>query len=185
MPSGSGSPFHPTRSTSAFCNRSVLWFFNPDILVLAVAHSSLILFAALGVGISLVLGHLRKTNAALARAKERLDIANKKLLERTDALFQANEELQRFAYALAHDLNTPLRGISALTDLLIQRNAEKLDESSKECAGLIVNKVKRMQTLIKGLLDYAAATEKPEGRISPEQRTLKIATTSLSRQRWI
>jgi signal transduction histidine kinase len=151
---------------------TVLSFFKPDILVLAVAHSSLILLAALGVGISLILGHLRKTNAALARAKERLDVANKKLLERTDALSQANEELQRFAYALAHDLNTPLRGISALTDLLVQRNAEKLDESSKECAGLIVNKVKRMQSLIKGLLDYAAAAERPEGRTSPEERIL-------------
>jgi light-regulated signal transduction histidine kinase (bacteriophytochrome) len=93
-------------------------------------------------------------------------------VNRLEEAFQANEELQRFAYALAHDLNTPLRGISALTELLIQRNAEKLDESSTECAGLIVNKVKRMQALITGLLDYAAATEKPEGRNSPDQKTL-------------
>jgi light-regulated signal transduction histidine kinase (bacteriophytochrome) len=48
--------------------------------------------------------------------------------------------------------------------LLVQRNAEKLDDSSKECAGMIVNRVQRMQSMIKGLLDYAAAVEKPEER---------------------
>ena len=149
----------------------ILSFFNPEVLVLSVAHSSLILFAVLGVGMSLILGHLQKTNAALSRAKEHLDVANRSLSERTEALSQANEELQRFAYALAHDLNTPLRAISALTDLLVARNAERLDESSKECAGLIANKVQRMQALIKQLLDYAAVTEKPEERISPEART--------------
>ncbi len=149
---------------------TVLSFFNPDVLVLAVAHSSLILFAALGAGISLILGHLRKTNAALAHAKERLHVANKELSERSEALTQANQELQRFAYALAHDLNAPLRRISALTDLLVERNAEKLDTSSKECAGLIVNTVKRMQSLIKGLLDYAAAAERSEDTL--EERSL-------------
>ena len=135
--------------------------FKPEVLVLAVAHSSLMLFTILGVGISLILGYLQKTNAALTQAKERLAIANQNLSQRTEALSQANEELQRFAYALAHDLNSPLRGISALTELLVERNAERLDQSSKECAGMIVSKVQRMQSLIKGLLDYADATEKP------------------------
>lgn len=149
---------------------AILSFFKPDVLVLSVAHSSLILFAALGAGISLILGHLRKANAALAHSKQRLYVANRELSDRSEALTQANQELQQFAYALAHDLNAPLRGISALTDLLVQRNAEKLDSSSKECAGLIVNQVKRMQSLIKGLLDYAAAAEKSEDIL--EERTL-------------
>jgi signal transduction histidine kinase len=147
-------------------------FFQPEILVLTVAHSSLILFAALGVGISLILGNLHKSNVSLARAKNHLEVANERLSERTQALSQANEELQRFAYALAHDLNTPLRGISALTDLLVQRNAEKLDESSKECAGIIVSQVQRMQSMIKGLLDYAAAAEKAEERRSVDCNVL-------------
>ena len=142
----------------------VVSFFRAEVLVLAVAHSSLILFAALGVGISLIMGHLHKTNAALVRAKERLEVANERLSERTEALSQANEELQRFAYALAHDLSTPLRGISALTELLVQRNAAKLDKSSRECAGMIVNKVQRTLSMIRGLLDYAAAGEKAEER---------------------
>jgi light-regulated signal transduction histidine kinase (bacteriophytochrome) len=55
--------------------------------------------------------------------------------------------------------------------LLVELNAEKLDESSKEYAGFIMNKAKRMQSLIKGLLDYAAATKNQEERTSLEEKT--------------
>lgn len=143
----------------------VVTAFQDRVLVLSVAHSSLIVFVLLGVGISLVMGHLRRKNAALALAKEHLENANEKLSQRSKALSQANEELQRFAYALAHDLSTPLRGISALTELLVDRNMERLDESSKECAQMIVSRVQRTLLMIKGLLDYAAAGEEPEERI--------------------
>jgi signal transduction histidine kinase len=139
-------------------------FLNPEMLVLTVAHSNVVLFGVLGIGISLILGRLQTANVALSTAKTHLQVVNENLANRTESLSQANEELQRFAYAVAHDLNAPLRGISALTELLVQRNAEKLDDSSKECAGMIVNRVQRMQSMIKGLLDYAAAVEKPEER---------------------
>ena len=141
-------------------------FFQPEMFVLAVAHSNVILFTILGVAVSFILGHLQKTNSALLRANDRLEAAHESLARHTAALSQANEELQRFAYAVAHDLNTPLRGISALTDLLVQRNAGKLDESSEECAAMIITRVQRMQSMIKGLLDYASAVEKPEIRTS-------------------
>lgn len=142
----------------------IVVFFQAEVLVLSVAHSSLIVFVVLGIGISVVMGHLRRKNAALVLAKERLESANEKLSERSKALVQANEELQRFAYALAHDLSTPLRGISALTELLVHRNMETLDDSSKECAQMIVSRVQRTLSMIKGLLDYAAAGEEPEQR---------------------
>jgi signal transduction histidine kinase len=148
--------------------------------VLVMAHSSLALFALIGVVASVFIERLHRVNAALARSKieaedakekmsehaEALRRVNEKLSERTEALFKTNEELQRFAYALAHDLHTPLRGISTLTDLLVRRNTEKLDESSKECAALIVAKIRGMQSLIQGLLDYAAAVDKPDERVA-------------------
>jgi light-regulated signal transduction histidine kinase (bacteriophytochrome) len=142
----------------------VVAFFQANVLVLSVAYSSLIVFVVLGVGISVVTGHLRRNNAALVLAKGRLESANEKLSERSKALAQANEELQRFAYALAHDLSTPLRGISTLTELLVHRNMEMLDESSKECAQMIESRVQRTLSMIKGLLDYAAAGDQLEER---------------------
>ena len=136
-----------------------VWFLFREIYVLVLAHSSLGLFALVGIGISVVMGRLQKTNAASLQAQEALQTANQLLSERSQALSKGNEELQRFAYALAHDLNTPVRAIYALTDLLVQRNESKLDESSKECAALIANKAIRVQSMIKGLLDYAAAAD--------------------------
>ncbi len=139
-------------------------FFKLQILVLSINHAGVILFAGLGVAVSVILGRFQKGNAEMRRANERLESANQKLEERSAALAQANEETQRFAYALAHDLNTPLRGVCALTDLLVERNLDKMDESSRECADMIVKKAQRMQAMIRGLLDYASAVEKPEER---------------------
>jgi signal transduction histidine kinase len=152
-------------------------FFQPQLLVLEIAHSGLILFGVLGVGLSVLVGRLNQ-------AKQELETANKKLLERSRSLAQANEELERFAYAIAHDLNTPLRSIAALTDLFVQRNIGVVDESSKECAAMIVGRVHRMQSMIKGLLDYAAVAEKPEMQLPVEcnalmQRVLQDLDTAI------
>jgi light-regulated signal transduction histidine kinase (bacteriophytochrome) len=84
-------------------------------------------------------------------ARTQLELAN-------EELSRSNEELQRFAYAVSHDLQAPLRNIKTLTALLVRRNGEILDRDSKECAHMIVGGVQRMEFLIKGLLDYAAAT---------------------------
>jgi signal transduction histidine kinase len=156
--------FGPGLLATALSIGIVLSLFQAEMLLLAFQHSNLVLFGVLGVGISSIVSRFQTTNAELLQAKQNLEEVNQRLSERTAALSQANEELQRFAYALAHDLNTPLRGVSALTDLLMQRNAGKFDESSAECAEMIVNRVQRMQAMIKGLLDYAAAVEKPQGR---------------------
>lgn len=146
----------------------VLSVLRNDIAVLV--RSSSALFAVVAIAISAAMGKLHSINAALAQAKDQLSssrdqleatnkhlaIANEKLSERTEALANSNDELQRFAHAVAHDLYGPLRTVGALTDLLVGRNAEKLDESSKECARLIVSGVQRTQAMIKGLLSYAA-----------------------------
>ncbi len=142
----------------------VFLFFDRQAMVFSVAHASLVIFAILGIGISLMMGYFQKKNMALSNMKTSLESANDELSRRTEDLSRANEELQRFAYAVAHDLSAPLRGISTLTDLLIKRNADQLDESSKKCADMILSKTDRMMFMIKGLLDYAAAAERTENR---------------------
>lgn len=134
------------------------WLFQESVFLLARSQSSLVLFAVLGVAISFIMQVLHRTNAKLAAARTQLELANKQLSQRTEALSRSNEELQRFAYAVSHDLQTPLRNIATLTALLVRRNAEILDEESKEYADTIVGGVRRMNSMIRGLLDYAGAT---------------------------
>jgi signal transduction histidine kinase len=145
---------------------SVLLLVRERVLVLLLLRPRLVLFAIIGVGISVIMGRLQKANAALAQTQRALETANKQLSEHSRTLAQTNEELRRFAYSLAHDLSTPVRSIAALTDLLVQRNAAKLDDSSKECAALITNKATRIQAMINGLLDYAAAIDKSDTAVS-------------------
>jgi signal transduction histidine kinase len=147
------------------------WLFQESIFLLALSQSSLVLFAALGITISAIMQVLHRTNAKLAAARTELEIANKQLSQRSEALTRSNEELQRFAYAVSHDLQTPLRNIGTLTTLLVRRNSD-LDKDSKEYAQLIVRGVKAMESMIKGLLDYAAATADRRDRAASNSNTV-------------
>ena len=155
----------PGLAATALSVASVLLLFR-EIFALVLLHSSLALFVVIGIGISVIMGRLHKTNAVLLQAQGALESANKDLGERSKAVSQSNEELRRFAYSLAHDLSTPMRSIAGLTDLLVQRNAAKLDDSSKKCAALITNKATRIRAMIKGLLDYAAAVDRLGAAVS-------------------
>jgi light-regulated signal transduction histidine kinase (bacteriophytochrome) len=141
-----------------------LLLFRDHVFSLAMSQSSLTLFSAIGVAVALVMGKLRRLNRALTATRDQLEAANRELnaanaalSQQGEMLWHSNEELQRFAYGLAHDLHNPLRSIGALTDLLVRRNAGRLDESSKECARMITDGVKRMDSMIHSLLEYAAA----------------------------
>lgn len=133
------------------------WLFQQSLFLLAQSQSSLFLFAVLGVAISAIVQLLHQANAKLTEARSQVEEANKKLLQRTEALSRSNEELQRFAYAVSHDLQAPLRNVGTLTALLVRGN-ENLNDASKGYAQLIINGVNQMEGMIKGLLDYAAAT---------------------------
>jgi len=133
------------------------WLFEHSIFLLTLSQSSLVLFVVLGVTISVIIQLLHRANANVVAARTQLEVANKELS-------RSNEELQRFAYAVSHDLQSPLRNIGTMAALLVRRNAETLDSDSKECAHMIVGGVQRMESMIKGLLGYAAATAKDHDR---------------------
>lgn len=141
-----------------------VWFLFPDkIFSLLLAQStSLVSFAVLGTAVSFVFARFHKSNSELQQAKAQLEHANQNLSHRTAALARSNEELQRFAYVLSHDLQTPLRAIRLHTELLMDHDSDRLSADGQKSAGFIVAGVERMQSMIRGLLDYSTASEDHE-----------------------
>lgn len=70
-------------------------------------------------------------------------------------LQRANEELERFTYAASHDLQEPLRTITAYTQLLARRLGGTLDSDAEMFVSQILKGSSRMSALIADLLAYA------------------------------
>lgn len=79
------------------------------------------------------------------------------LAVRTDQLVASNEEFQKFAYRITHDLKEPLRMIGVFTEFLVKRNQNHLDGESRTFTGYILSGVSRIERQIRDLLDYTKA----------------------------
>lgn len=89
-----------------------------------------------------------------------LDITERKLEEQrerelTAQLKAANQELESFAYAAAHDLKAPLRVIDQASRWLEEDLAEHLSGDTRDNMNLLRGRVKRMEKLLDDLLEYA------------------------------
>jgi len=71
------------------------------------------------------------------------------------ALEESNIELQRFAYVASHDLQTPMRSIGSFIDLLGENYADRLDERGRDWIRRASASVKRLQELVRDLLEYS------------------------------
>ena len=98
--------------------------------------------------------------------RQKVETKQGKLLETIE---KTNEELKDFAYIISHDLKAPLRGISTLTEWIINDYSDKLDEEGKEQMRLLSSRVDRMHNLIEGVLQYSRV-----GRIEEQHVTVNL-----------
>ena len=86
------------------------------------------------------------------------------------ALERTNRELDNFAAIASHDLQEPLRKISAFASLVHQKYANQLDHQGKRSLVFLVDAAQRMQNLINDLLSYSKMSK----------QALKLEPVSLS-----
>jgi light-regulated signal transduction histidine kinase (bacteriophytochrome) len=71
------------------------------------------------------------------------------------ALRHANQELETFTYAVAHDLKSPLRAINAYSNLLATTQASALTDEGRAYLNKIIGGTEQMAELIDDLLEYS------------------------------
>lgn len=96
----------------------------------------------------------------------------KALRDANIALKRANNDLEQFAYSASHDLQEPLRMISAYSELLRRKFGGKLGPQGDEYIGYAVDGAIRMERLLRDLRIYTQVStgdQKPPGEIDSGQ----------------
>ena len=96
------------------------------------------------------------------------------LKQNNQQLEQKNEDLQTFAYALVHDLTTPLSIISSFAELLSFDNEAGSKPQDQEYVGNILKAAMQMKQFINNLLEYMTVGHQAVGRQSIAMHGLLI-----------
>ncbi len=104
----------------------------------------------------------KKTEQVLAKL-------NHDLHKTVQELKKTNQELKNFAHITAHDLKSPLRGIGSISDRLIRKYNDNLDDEGKNQLRLLITRVKRMSEFIDGILRYSSI-----GQVVEEKQQIDV-----------
>jgi light-regulated signal transduction histidine kinase (bacteriophytochrome) len=97
---------------------------------------------------------LNSTDYVKEQATEiiRINLQREELLKNLE---KQNQALNEYAHVVSHDLKAPLRSIDTLINWFKEDNADLLNESNKKSLDLILSNVEKMDSLIKGILNYS------------------------------
>jgi len=100
-----------------------------------------------------------EARAALVASERELKQFNTELearvIERTQALQDAVDELDAFAYSVTHDLRAPLRAVTGFAGALEEDFGVSLADEARRYLHHITDNVRRMDRLIRDLLDFS------------------------------
>lgn len=102
----------------------------------------------------------KQAETSLKEKALELEWANQELLKIMSLLKKRNQELDHFAYVTSHDLKAPLRAIANLATWLSEDLEGQISEENQEQLKLMRSRVRRMDGLIQGLLEYSRVGRK-------------------------
>jgi PAS domain S-box-containing protein len=108
------------------------------------------------------------------RAAERLAQLNADLQRSNEVLALTNQDLERFAFIASHDLQEPLRMITAYSQLLIKSYPGEFDSKASIFVGNIVDGTARMRELLADLLAYTEIRNRDEETLEAVDLNLVI-----------
>ncbi|MBC2606621.1 chemotaxis protein CheB [Pelagicoccus albus] len=97
--------------------------------------------------------------------------AERELQVKANALSNAKEDLEEFAYTISHDIQEPLRSVSGYIDLLSKR-FQNADSEVKEYLDFATGSSNRMKEMINGLLAYTRVETRAKPFVEVELSTL-------------
>ena len=103
------------------------------------------------------------------------------LEQRATELTISNTGLEQFAYVVSHDLQEPLRAMTAFSQLLEQRYSDQLDSAGKGYVNHIVEGGIRMKAMIDGILELSRIDNQEETQNTPVnlEQTLETVLENL------
>jgi PAS domain S-box-containing protein len=101
---------------------------------------------------------LKQTEADIKGLNEALE---RRVLERTAQLEEANKELEAFAYSISHDLRTPLLVIAGFVRSLMEKHSHQLDDKGHHFLDIINTNTHNLLQLLEELLVFSRLGSHP------------------------
>ncbi len=123
---------------------------------------------------------ITERNLAAETLRKAHDDLEQRVKTRTAALARSNADLEKFAYVASHDLREPLRMVTSYLQLLDRKYESGLDDDAREYINFAVNGAKRMDSLIRDLLQYSRVESHGEDlRLLDSEEILEEALDNL------
>jgi PAS domain S-box-containing protein len=106
-------------------------------------------------GISKIARDITDRKVAQGKVRELNQELERRVVERTAQLEEANQELGSFTYTVAHDLRAPLRHIAGFAGILVEDFSPSLEDKAKNYLQRIQDGARKMGMLIDELLSLA------------------------------
>jgi light-regulated signal transduction histidine kinase (bacteriophytochrome) len=121
-----------------------------------------------------------KMDADRFLSEQTLELASEELSERNRELARSNEELQKFAYVVSHDLQEPLRSIAGFASLFLRRHGDEISAEGRELLDGTIAGARRMQAFISDLLEYSRAGSRLASAPVDLKKVFEIVAANLS-----